>query len=57
MVPTGTEAKGLLSVNHTTKTIHRHHHRHHHHHHHIIEIYCVAMEKDDKKKTQGRCLI
>ena len=56
MVPTGTEAKGLLSVNHTTKTIHRHHHRHHHHHH-IIEIYCVAMEKDDKKKTQGRCLI
>ena len=56
MVPTGTEAKGLLSVNHTTKTIHRHHHRHHHHHH-IIEIYCVAMEKDDKKNTQGRCLI
>ena len=36
MVPAGNKAKRLLSVNHTTKTIHHHHHYHHlsllHHH-------------------------
>ena len=28
MVPAGNKAKRLLSVNHTTKTIHHHHHHH-----------------------------
>ena len=31
MVPAGSKAKRLSSVNHTTKTI-RHYHHHHHHH-------------------------
>ena len=43
MVPAGNKAKLLLSVNHTTKTIHDDddddddddHHHHHHHHHHL----------------------
>ena len=35
----GNKAKHLLSVNHTTKTIHHHHHHYHHHHHH----YCTTL--------------
>ena len=34
MIPTGSKAKRVSSVNHTTKTTHHHHHHHHHHHYH-----------------------
>ena len=47
MVLAGNKAKHLLSVNHTTKSIHHHHH--HHHHHHIftktfIEIHHLSQK-------------
>ena len=32
MVPAGSKAESLSSVNHTTKTIHHHHHQNHLHH-------------------------
>ena len=46
MVPTENKAKWLLSVNHTTKTIHHHHD--HDHHHHQIKIYLEAGESLSK---------
>ena len=45
MVPAGNKAKRLLSVNHTTKTIHHHHHHHHH------QSYEVIVNKTVKKQT------
>ena len=41
MVLAGNKAKHLLSVNHTTKTIHHHHHHHYYHHHH--HHYCTTL--------------
>ena len=39
MVQHENKAKRLSSVNHTTKTVHRHHHHYHHHHHHHHHHY------------------
>ena len=41
--PTGSKAKRLLSVNHTTKTIHHHHH---HHYHQVISVICWVLLGD-----------
>ena len=42
MVPAGNKAERLSSVNHTTKTIHRHHH--HHHHHQVIQPNAALLQ-------------
>ena len=45
MVSAENKAKRLLSVNHTTKTIHHHHHRHHQAPFHpMCGLVCKASE-------------
>ena len=48
MVPAGNKAKRLLSVNHTTKTIHYHHHHHHHHHVKLVSNISNMFKMDTK---------
>ena len=49
MVPAGNKAKGLSSVNHTTKTIH--HHYHHHYHHNFVFLHRSQLSYDDWYNT------
>ena len=56
MVTAGNKAKRLSSVNHTTKTIHRHHHHHHHHHQAVVGFgttYGNNKKIKKKKKIYG----
>ena len=50
----GNKAKCLLSVNHSTKTIH-----HHHHHHHYGQCTCVSVKERRIKHSFGcrSCLV
>ena len=52
MVPAGSKAKRLSSVNHTTKTIHPHYHHHHHRHHLLLDF---EIKVNLKTETEVLC--
>ena len=52
------KAERLLSVNHTTKTIHHHHHHDHHYHHQVFRYFQgVSKETSGIKWVNSRDIV